>query len=325
MPTRTSSPPGSRSTGAATTGSGSTRAGTSTSAGKGSGKGSSKTSSKTAGRSGSTSSRRSSGSTAAKRPAPRAVRNGPGPVSRAFGALGHALKALWLGVAHALGAVVRRIGSTARDLEPEHRRDGLGLLLIGLAVVVAGAVWWQLPGAVGEAVRTVVNGSVGLVGWFVPLALLGGGAVTMRNPAATAPAGRQVVGWAALLFGVLGLVHLAHGSPRGSDTAALREAGGAIGFVVGSLAMGLLHSAYVVVPLLLLLAFFGVLVITATPLYRVPDRLVSLRDRLLGRGAHGTDGAADADLPPHQAELRTSPAKGLLSRRSRRKDRKSVV
>src|SRR3712207_6228379 len=111
----------------------------------------------------------------------------------------------------------------------------------------------------------------------------------MRNPEAAGPAGRQVVGWASLLFGVLGLVHLAHGSPRGADTAARQEAGGAVGFVVGSLAMDLLHSAYVVVPLLLLLAFFGVLVITATPLYRVPGRLASLRDRLLGRGVPGVE------------------------------------
>ena len=220
--------------------------------------------------------------------------------------------------------MVRRIGSTARDLEPEHRRDGLGLLLIGLAVVVAAAVWWQLPGAVGDGVRTVVNGSVGLLGWFVPLALLGGGAVTMRNPEAAGPAGRQVVGWTALLFGVLGLVHLAHGSPRGSDTAALQEAGGAVGFVVGSLATDLLHTAYVVVPLFVLLAFFGVLVITATPLYRVPSRLASLRDRLLGRGTHAEMPAGDGgdELPPHQAELTAEPAgkgRGRLSRRSRRR------
>src|SRR5919107_2795233 len=161
MPTRTSSPPGSRSSGAASGGSGSTRARSSTSAGSRSTKGSSSGSTRT--------SKRSGGSTALKaRPAPRAVRNGPGPVSRLFRALGRGLKALWLGIAPPLGAVVRRLGSTARDLDPEHRRDGLGLLLNGLAVVVAAAVWWQLPGAVGEGVRTVVNGSVGLIGWVVP-------------------------------------------------------------------------------------------------------------------------------------------------------------
>ena len=87
---------------------------------------------------------------------------------RFFSALGHALKAFWLGIAHGVGAAVRRVGHTARELDPEHRRDGIGLLLIALSVVVAASVWWQLPGGVGEATRTVVNGSVGLLGWFVP-------------------------------------------------------------------------------------------------------------------------------------------------------------
>jgi S-DNA-T family DNA segregation ATPase FtsK/SpoIIIE len=184
-----------------------------------------------------------------------------------------------------LGATVRKVGHTARDLEPEHRRDGVGLFLLGLAVVVAAAVWWQLPGRVGDTTRTVVNGSVGLLGWFVPLLLCFVGWRNLRNPDSNGPAGRQIIGWAALLFGVLGLVHIANGMPRPhrGDTEALQQAGGAIGFVVSSLFMDLLRSTLVVVPLLVLLAVFGVLVITGTPVYQVPTRLRELRDRLLGR------------------------------------------
>src|SRR5688572_1818646 len=264
MATRTSSPPASRT-------SGSTRKSSS---------GSSRSRS-----SGSQSRRTSTSRSSSKkstRPAPRAVRSGPGPVFRFFSALAHALSALWLGIAHAVGAGVRRVGHSARELDPEHRRDGVGLLLIGLSVVVAASVWWRLPGGVGETTRTVVNGSVGLLGWFVPLVLLVVGAATMRNPESTGPAGRRVIGWTALVFGVLGIVHLANGSPEGADTEALHEAGGAIGFVVGSLAMDLLQTPYVVVPIFALLAVFGLLVITATPVYQIPTRLAALRDRLLG-------------------------------------------
>ena len=217
---------------------------------------------------------------------------------RVFVALGHALKAFWLGIAHALGAAVRRVGHTARELDPEHRRDGVGLILIALAVVVAASVWWRLPGGVGETTRTIVNGSVGLLGWFVPLVLLAVGAATMRNPEAAGPAGRQVIGWTALVFGVLGIVHLANGSPEGADTAALQDAGGAIGFVVGSLAMDLLQTPYVVVPIFALLAVFGLLVITATPVYQIPSRLAALRDRLLGRPASEPTGAAEEESAP---------------------------
>src|SRR6478609_737524 len=219
------------------------------------------------------------------RPAPRAVRNGTGPIAALGLALGRGLVAVWLGVAHVVGATVRKIGHTARDLEPEHRRDGAGLFLVGLAVVVAAAVWWQLPGGIGDFTRTVVAGSVGLLAWFVPLLLCYVAWRNLRDPERNGPAGRQVIGWGALLFGVLGIVHISNGSPTPElgDTAPLQQAGGAIGFVVSKLLMDLLQTSYVVVPLLLLLALFGVLVVTATPVYQVPARLRELGDRIMGR------------------------------------------
>lgn len=190
-----------------------------------------------------------------------------------------------MGIAHALGATARSLGRTARDLDPEHRRDGVGLLLVALAVVTAAAVWWELPGAIMDVARTIVSGSVGKVGWLVPLMLVLIGWRNMRDPEHNGPAGRQVVGWASLAFGVLGIVHIAGGNPQPAlgDTTALRTAGGAVGYVVSSLLLDLLRTAYVVVPLLGLLALFGVLVITATPVYQVPNRLAEARDRLLGR------------------------------------------
>src|SRR6478609_9693467 len=273
MATRTSSPPASRSKSspARKTGQGGS---TARSGAKGS---------KT-GRKPAASTRKRAGSTP-KRPAPRAVRNGTGPIARVFTALARAVVGLWLGIAHAVGGGVRRIGHTASELEPEHRRDGAGLFLVGLAVVVAAAVWWQLPGGIGDFTRTVVAGSVGLLAWFVPLLLCFVAWRNLRDPERNGPAGRQVIGWVALLFGVLGIVHIANGSPTPElgDTAPLQQAGGAIGFVVSKLLMDLLATAYVVVPLLLLLALFGVLVVTATPVYQVPARLRELGDRVMGR------------------------------------------
>jgi S-DNA-T family DNA segregation ATPase FtsK/SpoIIIE len=217
-------------------------------------------------------------------------------VLRLFTAFGHALATMWLGVAHSVGAAARSIGRTARDLEPEHRRDGVGLFLFGLAVVAAAAVWWQLPGSVMDGIRTVVAGSVGKVAFLVPLWLVLVGWRNMRDPEHNGPAGRQVIGWAALGFGVLGIVHIANGSPQPAidDPGALQQAGGAVGFVISSLLLDLLQTPYVVIPLLVLLASFGVLVVTATPVYQVPQRLAELRDRVLGRkhGEDGTDGEA---------------------------------
>jgi S-DNA-T family DNA segregation ATPase FtsK/SpoIIIE len=213
-------------------------------------------------------------------------------VYRLFAALGRALLALWSGLAGALGAGARGIGQGAREISPEQRRDGVGLLLIAVAMVSAAAVWWQLPGSVMEVVRTIVAGSVGKVGWLVPLVLLWVGWRNMRDPEHNGPVGRQVIGWTAIVFGLLGVVHIANGSPtpQPGDSSALQDAGGAVGFVVASLLLDLLQTAYVVVPVLILLAVFGVLVVTATPVYRIPERLAALRERVLGRQQVGEDG-----------------------------------
>lgn len=192
---------------------------------------------------------------------------------------------MWLGIAHAVGSVARSIGQSARDLDPEHRRDGVGLFLFGLAMVVAAAVWWQLPGGVMDFARSVTSGAVGKVGWFVPLFLVYAGWRTLRDPERNGPAGRQVIGWAAFTLGLLGIVHIANGNPQPvlGDATNLQEAGGAVGYVTSSLLLDLMQTTYVVVPLLALLALFGVLIITATPVYQVPVRLAELRDKALGR------------------------------------------
>ncbi len=213
--------------------------------------------------------------------------------------------------AHGVGAGARKIGGAARDLEPEQRRDGVGLFLIGLAVVAAAAVWWQLPGGAMDVVRTIVSGSVGKVGWLVPVMLVLIGWRNMRDPEHNGPAGRQVIGWLALAFGSLGIVHLASGNPQPQlgDASQLQFGGGAIGFVVSSLLLDLLRSPYVVMPLLALIAFFGVLVITGTPLYQVPQRLAHGRDVLLGRSPAGGE-ADDADV--------TQPVRSRRGRAERR-------
>src|SRR3954447_6487412 len=228
---------------------------------------------------------RGKGASRNRRPAPRAVRTGRGPIATFFGALFRGVAAVWLAVAHGIGAVARGVGHGARDLEPEHRRDGIGLLMFALAVVSAAAVWFQLDGPLMGWVRVAVTGCLGKVGWLVPLMLVVVGWRNLRDPLHNGPARRQVVGGAAPRLGLLGIVHIADGDPQpvSGDAGPLREGGGAIGYVVSSLLLDLLRTPYVVVPVLLLLSCFGVLVITATPLYKVPARLAAARDRALGR------------------------------------------
>ncbi len=178
-----------------------------------------------------------------------------------------------MAVAHVIGGSARSLGGGENTaIDPALRRDGVGLALIGSAIVVAAAEWWQLPGRVGDTLRLVVEGAIGVFAWALPVVLLLAAWRTLRRPAGPA-AGRLMVGWVSISASVLGLLHIAEGLPRPSDgTAALRAAAGGIGYVVSSVLVDLV-TVYVAVPLLVLLGLFGLLVVTATPLHAIPARV----------------------------------------------------
>ena len=192
--------------------------------------------------------------------------------------------------AHVVGGAFRAAGNRARDLEPEHRRDGAGLAILGAAIVVAGGIWWRLPGPIGSVIVAFTRGLVGSVAFVVPLVLVGFAARMLRHPDHASASGRLVIGWTALSLGVLGLVQVAHGSPSPDLGAqAVRHAGGLAGFMIAApLESGL--TVWLTVPLLALLALFGLLVVTGTAVNAVPRRLGELRDWLLRRKP-----AAEAD------------------------------
>ncbi|MDQ1617575.1 MAG: segregation ATPase FtsK/SpoIIIE, family [Actinomycetota bacterium] len=198
--------------------------------------------------------------------------------------LGRLLRSIWLGIAHVAGGLVRRIGSSARDLDPAHRRDGIGLALLGLATVVASVEWWGLRGGVGTVVHAVVAGTFGRVGLVVPLLLAGLGIRLLRHPEDAEAGGRIGIGLGALTLAATGLVHIARGlpAPPDQDGRLLRDAGGYIGFLVSS-PVAAAVTQWVAVPLLVLLFAFGLLVVTATPLHAVPGRTRAALAKLLHR------------------------------------------
>ncbi|MEZ0163829.1 DNA translocase FtsK [Kineococcus sp. LSe6-4] len=187
-----------------------------------------------------------------------------------------------MGCAHVVGGAARRIGTGARDLDPELRRDGAGFALLALAIVVAAREWWGLPGRAGAVIHTVVAGTFGEVALVLPVVLVGLAVHLLRHPDHTQTTTRAVVGSAALTLATAGLVHLATGapSPTGPEGAgAVTDSGGMLGFLVaGPLTTAL--TGWVVVPILVLLGFFGVLVLTATPVHAIPSRLREAYERL---------------------------------------------
>ena len=217
------------------------------------------------------------------------------PILILAGWLGRLVAGLWMVVAHAAGFGARRFGSSARDLDPLHQRDGVGLAFLAAAFVVAATTWFHIHNFAGRMLAGLFLGAFGSAAWTVPL-LLGLLAWRfLRHPDRNAQTGRMVIGWTCLLLGGLGLVHIAAGTPQPSaGESAMRSGAGLIGFVVSAPLVAAL-TPWIAAPLLALVSGFGLLVITGTPVHRVPDRLAELRGFSQRAGEAGLD-EEDGDL-----------------------------
>ncbi|NUS53368.1 MAG: DNA translocase FtsK, partial [Streptomycetaceae bacterium] len=211
---------------------------------------------------------------AAKKAAP------PKPAPNPTGGIYRLVRAVWLGLAHAVGAVFRGIGQGAKNLDPAHRKDGIALLLLGLALIVAAGTWSNLRGPVGDLVEIIVTGAFGRLDLLVPILLAVIAVRFIRHPEKPEANGRIVIGLSALVIGVLGQVHIAVGSPaRSAGMQAIRDAGGLIGWGAAT-PLTYTMGEVLAVPLLVLLTIFGLLVVTATPVNAIPQRLRQLGVKL---------------------------------------------
>ncbi|MFD8978986.1 DNA translocase FtsK [Streptomyces sp. NPDC059564] len=253
-----------------------------------SGKGSQSTAGTAKGRTGRTTAPAKKAAPARKAPAKKAAAARRAPVKKVAakpapsptGGVVRLVRACWLGLAHAIGAVLRGLGRGAKNLDPAHRKDGVALLLLALALIVAAGTWSNLSGPVGDLVTMLVTGAFGRLDLLVPI-LLGVMAVRfIRHPEQTDANGRIGIGLSALVIGVLGLVHIACGAPgRDEGTTAMQNAGGLVGWGA-SKPLIFTMGAPLAVPMLVLLTVFGLLVVTATPVNAIPQRLRRLGIRL---------------------------------------------
>jgi DNA segregation ATPase FtsK/SpoIIIE, S-DNA-T family len=186
-----------------------------------------------------------------------------------------------MGLAHTVGAAVRLLGRSAADLDPLHRRDGVGLAALCGAIISAAATWFHLSGPV-KPVETFLKSVLGSGSWTVPLLLMLLAWRYLRHPDNNADTARIVIGWTALLAGGLGLVHVASGTPSmASGMPDIRAAGGLLGYGISAPLVSLV-TPWGATLVLALIAGFGILVITATPLHRVPGRIAELHGFVRG-------------------------------------------
>ena len=192
------------------------------------------------------------------------------------------LSAIWMFIAHSLGGAIRFIFRGAKELDPAHRRDGIGLLLIVLALVCVSGVWMHLDNFLGNSIYSFLAGAFGRLAIITPIFLIYMGVRMLRTPNESAATGRVTIGLLITLVSAGGLIHIVAGSPTFSDGATdMRSGGGWLGYAISTPLVALL-TYWIATPILLLIIFFGVLVTTATPFSEVISRV-----RELFNGAQG--------------------------------------
>ena len=119
---------------------------------------------------------------------------------------------IWLEVAHGTGYLARLFGDRSREFDPQHRRDGSGLVVLLAAIVFAAGAWWRLGSPAGRALTASVRDPFGAGASIIPFLLALLAWRILRHPDKNAHSGRMAIGWTALMGGALGIVNIALGS-----------------------------------------------------------------------------------------------------------------
>src|SRR3954453_8696027 len=167
------------------------------------------------------------GSTAARRPAPKKKQ-------------GTLAGRLWRGASGAWGLLARGAGGLARSVarpeeaEPlaaEHRRDGVGLAVLGLAIVLGAATWTDGIGPFGAGLADAVHWTIGALTVALPVVLFLVAVRLLRHPPHPEARGRLMIGWVSVVAAVVGIAHVTGPDAEPTDRSG---PGGLLGWAVGT-------------------------------------------------------------------------------------------
>ena len=195
-----------------------------------------------------------------------------------------AIRSVWMGIARIFGGAFRRIGGTVNP-DYEVRRDGTGLFMTLIALTVAIIEWWGLrdAGWFGRGVHAVAGGTLGFMAVLLPIILFIGAFRLFRHPEAETENNRIGIGLLIMTLSGSSIASLANGSPSVSeDFDVLWQAGGMVGSILGT-PLGLLITVPGAMAVFIFLVFMSVLIVTATPITQIPQRIRAGYNRLLGQ------------------------------------------
>jgi S-DNA-T family DNA segregation ATPase FtsK/SpoIIIE len=202
----------------------------------------------------------------------------------------------WLGMAHGVGAGFRLLGK--ESLEKDQRRDGFPFLLFLLAIAGAVVEWLNPTNDVSVALDAYTFGGLfGRLAFALPVIMIVFAGWLFRHPASVHDNTRIGIGLGLMLVSIASLCHVFGGQPSAVDgMPALAAAGGVLGWVV----IGWLVSvatAWVAVPVAIVLLALSLFIITKTPPNKLGRRLHELYAYLFGAPGPVDEAPADDAEP----------------------------
>ena len=216
--------------------------------------------------------------------------------------IGHILAVIWRGLAKGIGSTVRFLFKEARDLDSAHHRDGLAFLLLIFALLSAAGSWFHLNNPIGRVMNTALLGTSGKIAVVTPLVFIYFAFRLFKAPHEKKANGRITIGAILLILSSTGLAQ----AIADVDFNSIKTAGGVIGYVVGR-PLTNLGTSLLAIPILLLVFFFGLLIVTATPVSRVVANTKRIFGWVLHRSKQLRETAEDVfeinDTPPFETPL----------------------
>jgi S-DNA-T family DNA segregation ATPase FtsK/SpoIIIE len=217
------------------------------------------------------------------------------------------LAALWRFVAKILGSAIRFIFRQAKELDEAHQRDGFAFFLVVLAILAASGSWFHLNNIVGRGLTAFLLGTFGRLAFLAPVIFIYFAVRLFSAPQEGRATGRITIGTLLLLVSLTGLAHIFNGSVGDTGKSAIQGGGGWIGYGVATPLVALVTSI-LAIPILFIILFFSLLIITATPVSNVFGKIAALfrGTRALTGKARKTaveDDFEISDTPPFESPL----------------------